>query len=80
MKTLLDAIKEADEVQIDACWAILRDIRLGIMRKLKCWSLVFDLDEEKILNEAPKDNEGRILDKSTRHQLHDELIKVSQKN
>jgi len=80
MKTLLNAIKDADDVEIDACWAILRDFRLGIMRKLKCWSLIFDLDENKVLEEASRDKEGRILDKITRHQLHEELIKVSQKS
>lgn len=79
MKTLLEHIKLADDVQIDSCWAILKYKSIGILRKLKCLAWVFDLDEKEILNNAPKDKDGRILDHETRHQIHDELIKASQK-
>jgi len=80
MKELLNAIKDADKVQIDAAWAILKYKSIGILRKLKCLSWVLDVDEEDVLEDAPKDKDGRILDHETRHMIHDELIKVSQQH
>ena len=79
MKQIIEAIKDADEVEIDATWAILKYQKIGILRKLKVIALIFNLDEDEVLGEAPKDSNGRILDHITRHQIHDELIKVSQK-
>ena len=79
MQTLLKAIKEADSTEIDCSWCVLRDIRLGIKRKLLCWALIFGLEEETILAEAPKDNDGRILDKETRTIFHESLLKESKK-
>jgi hypothetical protein len=77
MKTILETIKEADEVEVDALFALLKYKSIGILRKLKCMALVLDIDEETVLNEAPKDKDGRILDHETRHAIHDELILVS---
>ena len=74
MKTLLNAIKDADDVEIDACWAILRDFRLGIMRKLKCWSLIFDLDENKVLSTFH--HSEKPIDSLTQMILERELKKV----
>ena len=79
MKQLIEAIKDAEEVEIDATWAILKYQKIGILRKLKVLALIFNLDEDEIIEQAPKDSNGRILDHITRHQIHDELIKVSQK-
>ncbi|MDB4314456.1 hypothetical protein N9955_00345 [bacterium] len=78
MKELFEAIKEADPVEVDTAWAVLKYKNIGILRKLKSLCLIFDLDEEGILDEAPKDESGRILDHETRHAIHDELILVSQ--
>ena len=77
MKTILEAIKDADEVEVDALFALLKYHSIGILRKLKCMALILDIDEETVLNEAPKDAEGRIFDHQTRHAIHDELIVVS---
>lgn len=80
MKTILKAISESEcEVEIDTLFAILKYKGLGVMRKLKCFALVLDLEEEMVLKEAPKDENGRILDRECRHSICDELIKVSQK-
>lgn len=78
MKTLAESIKQADAVQVDASWAILKYKSIGILRKLKCLAWVLDADEDAVLDEAPKDKDGRILDHETRHAIHDELILVSQ--
>lgn len=77
MNTIIEAIKTADEVEVDAMFALLKYKSIGIMRKLKCMALVLDIDEDFVLQEAPKDAEGRILDHETRHAIHDELILVS---
>jgi hypothetical protein len=79
MKTIIASIKLADDVQIDASWAILKYKSIGILRKLKCLAWVLDADEEEVIKEAPKDKDGRILDHETRHAIHDELIQISQK-
>jgi len=79
MKETLNAIKNIDDVELDAMFAILKYKSIGIMRKLKCMSLILDIDEDLVLNEAPKDAEGRILDHETRHLICDELIQISQK-
>ena len=74
MKTLIAAIKEADSVEIDCGFSILRDFKIGIFRKLKGWSLVFDVEEETVIKEAPKDENGRVLDRQTRHETCDALV------
>lgn len=77
MKTLLAAIKESDEIELDTAWALLKYKTLGIMRKLKCFALIYCLDEAEVLAEAPKDSEGRILDKETRAIICESLLSVS---
>jgi hypothetical protein len=79
MKTILEAIKDSDEVEVDALFGLLKYSEIGIMRKLKCMALVLDLDEDQVLEEAPKDANGRILDHETRHAIHEVLLKQSQK-
>lgn len=79
MKTLIAAVEDADSVEIDCAWCVLRDFKIGILKKVKCWALIFALDEDQVIAEAPKDENGRILDKQTRTIFHDSLLKVSQK-
>lgn len=74
MKALQEAINEADSVMIDGCFSCLRDKNLGILRKLKVWSLILDVEEEDVLNEADKDPEGRFIDYSNRHKICDALV------
>lgn len=77
MKQLLDCIADADEVEVDACWSILKYVSIGIRRKLLCMALIFGLETGEVLDSAPKDQDGRILDKSARTAIHDILIKRS---
>lgn len=77
MKLLNEAIADADEVEVDSLWAILKYKDFGVLRKLKCMALILDLDEEAVINEASKDESGRILDKETRNSIHESLIKKS---
>jgi hypothetical protein len=74
MKTITNAIKEADSVIIDGCWMCLKYRQAGIYRKLQVFALILDLDEDSVIEEAPKDESGRVLDKETRTIIHDALI------
>ena len=47
------------------------------MRKVKCMSQVLQIDTSAVIDELPRDDEGRLLDYKTRHIIHDVLIKVS---
>jgi hypothetical protein len=75
--TLIDAIKDADPVQVDTLWSILKYKEIGILRKVKCMSHVLQLNSSLVIEELPCDDEGRVLDYKTRHMIHDTLIKVS---
>lgn len=78
MKTIIDTIKKADEVEIDGMFGVLKYKSIGILRKLKVMALILDLDEETVIKEAPKDGEGRVLDHVTRHEICDALIARAQ--
>ena len=77
VNSLTEAISDADAVQVDASWAILKYKEIGIYRKVACLSSLFQPDFETILNELPQDDEGRILDYKTRHIIHEALLSVS---
>ena len=75
--TLINAIKDASPVQVDTLWSILKYKEIGILRKVKCMSQVLQIDTSAVIDELPRDDEGRLLDYKTRHIIHDVLIKVS---
>jgi hypothetical protein len=75
MKTLSDAIKE-----IDGLWAILKYKDIGILRKLKSMSALLDIDDNKVIDEAPKDEDDRVIDFKTRNQIHKVLLQVSKES
>ena len=75
--SLTEAILEANSVQVDASWAILKYKEIGIYRKVACLSSLFELPFDNVINELPQDEEGRILDYKTRHIIHDALLSVS---
>lgn len=77
---LLEEIRLANEVQVDATWAVLKYKEIGIFRKVACICEVLGLDFQEISEELPQDENGRILDHNTRHMIHDALIEVSQKS
>jgi len=76
---LVSAIEQADEVEINTLWAVLKYKELGIFKKLKSMALILDVNFEEVLKDVPRDEEERVLDKKTRHLIHDVLIEVSQK-
>tara|TARA_R110000824_G_scaffold320307_2_gene507291 strand:- start:1285 stop:1542 length:258 start_codon:yes stop_codon:yes gene_type:complete len=80
MKTLFDAIKIAESEEIDGLWAILKYKNIGIMRKLKSMSALLDIDSLRVIDEAPQDEEQRIIDYKTRNQIHEILLEVSKEN
>jgi len=75
--TLVSAIESASSEQVDTLWSILKYKEIGIFRKVKCMSQVLGLNFIDIVENLPKDDEGRVLDYKTRHMIHDILIKVS---
>ena len=74
---LLNSISNANSVQVDASWAILKYKEIGIYRKVACLSSLFHVEFERVLDTLPKDEEGRLLDYKTRHLIHDALLLVS---
>ena len=79
MKTLKTAINGAGEEKIDGMWAILKYREIGIMRKLKSMSALLGLREEEVISEAPQDENNRILDYTTRQEIHETLLEASKK-
>ena len=75
--TLVNAINNANESEVDASWAILKYKEIGIYRKVACLSQLLDVDFNVVVDELPQDEDGRILDYKTRHIIHDALIEVS---
>jgi len=80
MKTLKTAINGAGEEKIDGLWAILKYREIGIMRKLKSMSALLGLREEEVISEAPQDENNRILDYTTRQEIHETLLEASKKS
>tara|TARA_B100002019_G_scaffold293499_1_gene321551 strand:- start:1710 stop:1961 length:252 start_codon:yes stop_codon:yes gene_type:complete len=74
---LFVSLSNANSVEVDASWAILKYKEIGIYRKVACLSSLFNLDFESVLDTLPKDDEGRLLDYKTRHLIHDALLLVS---
>lgn len=74
---LFVSLSNANSVEVDASWAILKYKEIGIYRKVACLSSLFNLDFEVVLDKLPKDEEGRLLDYKTRHLIHDTLLLVS---
>jgi hypothetical protein len=72
---LLNAITEADEAKLDSAFAVLKYREIGILRKARCWALIFGVDENDLLDSLPKASDSRILDKISRTMVHEELIK-----
>ena len=70
-----DAIVNANDVEIDTIWAILKYKEIGIFRKVACVCNVLELPFKQVLKELPQDENGRLLDYKTRHTIHDALIK-----
>jgi len=76
---LFESIKSAGETELDICWSLLTNQRIGIYRKVKGFCLALNLDVDSVMDELPKDDEipDRLLDSATRHLLHSNLKKAS---
>ena len=72
------SLREANDAQVDAVWAILKYREIGIYRKLASISEVLNLDFEEVVSQFPSDEEGRVLDHKTRHMIHDTLISLNE--
>jgi len=72
------SLREANDAQVDAVWAILKYREIGIYRKLASISEVLNLDFEEVVSQFPSDDEGRVLDHKTRHMIHDTLISLNE--
>jgi hypothetical protein len=75
--TFMTAIQKATPEQVDALWSILKYKEIGIFRKIKSMSVVLNLNFNEIFETLPKDEKGRVIDRKTRHLIHDVLIDVS---
>ena len=73
----MTAIQKATPEQVDALWSILKYKEIGIFRKIKSMSVVLNLNFNEIFETLPKDEKGRVIDRKTRHLIHDVLIDVS---
>jgi hypothetical protein len=75
-KLLANAIEKATPEQIDLCWAVLKYKEIGVYRKVKSLCSAFGLNFDKVIAELPQ-QEGRVLDRETRHLIHETLLKAS---
>ena len=77
MNELIKEIEMADDTDRDIAWSVLKrkDPKFGILRKLKCFARIFGIDEEVVLDEASKNEDGWIIDYDNRMMLHDALLK-----
>ena len=71
---LLEEIKFINDIELDILWTLLKRKDLGIARKLVCMGYLLEVPESTILEQAAKDDTGRILDKANRMCIHDALI------
>ncbi len=72
---LSNAITNANDVEIDTIWATLKYKEIGIFRKVACICNLLDLPFNDVIKELPQDENGRLLDYKTRHEIHDALVK-----
>lgn len=75
---LKNLINQIDDTGLDALWAILKYKEIGILRKVKCMAYILNVSADELINQLPQD-EGRLLDKPTRTQIHEHLIARSKK-
>ena len=70
----IEAINGCNDVQLDLAFACLKYREIGILRKAKCFAIIFDTNEMDLIESLPKATDGRILDKPSRTMIHDALI------
>lgn len=75
-----NAISEANIDMINALWAILKYQEYGILKKARAMCCVLRVNVDDFVDLLPKNKDGRILDKDSRHFIHDILIRYSNYN
>ena len=74
---LFTKISEANEHQMDALWAILKNREMGILRKILAMCEVLRIDKDEVVSHLPQDENGRIFDSKNRFLLSRALLKAS---
>lgn len=74
---LFTKISEANEHQMDALWAILKNREMGILRKILAMCEVLHIDKDEVVSHLPQDENGRIFDSKNRFLLSRALLKAS---
>jgi hypothetical protein len=77
MQKFEKAVSLADINVINGLWAILKYQDLGILKKILSMCRLLNLNEDEVIRDLPQNEDGRILDKPSRHVIHDILIKYS---
>lgn len=77
MQKFENAVSVADINVINALWAILKYREIGILKKILSMCCILNIDEDGMIRDLPQNEDGRILDKPSRHVIHDVLIKYS---
>lgn len=73
-------MSKANEHQMDALWAILKNREMGILRKILAMCEVLHIDKDEVVSNLPQDENGRIYDSRNRFLLSKALLKASNKN
>lgn len=73
MNPLIEKLENANIVELDIAFALLKYREIGIYRKIQALCLSFDLDLDEVLQGLPQE-EGRLLDWDTRHFIHHYMI------
>jgi len=70
---LVEKLEEANMVELDIAFALLKYREIGIYRKIQAICLSFNLNLDEVLKGLPQE-EGRLLDWETRHFIHHYMI------
>jgi hypothetical protein len=73
-------MSKANEHQMDALWAILKNREMGILRKILAMCEVLHIDKDEVVSNLPQDENGRIYDSRNRFLLSKALLKASNQN
>jgi hypothetical protein len=73
-ESIKNKILSCTDEQLDLGFALIKYPELGILRKVKCFSLVFGIDFDDLLSILPKTSDDRILNKNAKLMLRGLLM------
>ena len=73
LNPLVQKLENANMVELDIAFALLKYKEIGIYRKIQALCLSFNLNLDEVLQGLPQE-EGRVLDWDTRHFIHHYMI------